>query len=52
MILMPVGLVYVGLVGADHIEVGHVVEGRIKVNLCPYMALICSAYPGSAGDPT
>ena len=44
---MPVGLVYVALVGADHIEVGHVVEGRIEVNLCPLFQL-CHTWPSSA----
>ena len=44
---MPGGLVEVGFVGKDHIEVGLVVEGRIAVNLCPLFQL-CHTWPSSA----
>ena len=47
MILMPGGLVEVGFVGKDHIEVGLVVEGRIAKNLCPPYQL-CHTWPSSA----
>ena len=44
---MPGGLVEIGFVGKDHIEVGLVVEGRIATNLCPLYQL-CHTWPSSA----
>ena len=44
---MPGGLVKVGFVGEDQIEVGPVAEGRIEVSLCPLFQL-CHTWPSSA----
>ena len=44
---MSGGLVEIGFVGEDHIEVGPVVEGRIAVSLCPLFQL-CHTWPSSA----
>ena len=44
---MPGGLVEVGFVGEDHIEVGPVVEGRIAASLCPLFQL-CHTWSLSA----